>query len=392
MSALDRIRKLDWTVIVLVVALLAFGWPYMQSASYRSGPDGRGHYTSSPQKQLVWFAVGAILAAILLLPSYRALSELALILYLLGLGALGFVLLFGHEVNGAKSWILLPANVRLQPSELVKIITVVALARYLGREGRARGFRRGVGALGIAAVPCLLIAVQPDLGTALMFVPAAVAMIFVAGVRLKHLALLAAAVVVLLPVAWLGMNATQRGRITTWLRQGRTLTRAERVGRFHHLIQSKIAIGSGRWRGKGLGRGTQNKLNYLGFRNTDFVFAVICEEAGFVGANVVLVLYLLLAAAGLRIAEKCREPVGRLIAVGVVALFVAQGLVNIAMTVGLLPIVGVTLPFVSYGGSSTLASFLGVSLLLNVGLRSPRVTFSREELGDDAVLGGRWRG
>ena len=166
-------------------------------------------------------------------------------------------------------------------------------------------------------------------------------------------------------------------------------TQRERVGRFHHLIQSKVAIGSGGWTGKGLGEGTQNKLNYLGFRNTDFVFAVICEEGGFIGANVVILLYLVLAVAGLSIARSCREPVGRLIAVGVVTLLLAQGVVNIAMTIGLLPIVGVTLPFVSYGGSSTLSSFLAVSLLLNVGLRRPRITFAPEELGMGPDVGGR---
>ena len=130
-------------------------------------------------------------------------------------------------------------------------------------------------------------------------------------------------------------------------------------------------------------------MNYLGFRNTDFIFAVVCEEAGFLGANVIIILYLLLAGAGLSIAQRCREPVGRLIAVGVVALFVAQGFVNIAMTIGMLPIVGVTLPFVSYGGSSTMACFIGVSLLLNVGLRRPKVTFSRRELS--VVAFGLWR-
>jgi rod shape determining protein RodA len=218
-----------------------------------------------------------------------------------------------------------------------------------------------------------------------MFVPTSLAMIFVAGARLKHLGVLAGVGLVLLPALWLGMTGTQRARITTWLRQGETLTQAERVGRFHHQIQSRVAIASGRLTGKGLGNGTQNRLNYVGFRNTDFIFAVICEEAGFIGAMIVIGLYLFLAYAGLSIAQRCREPIGRLLAVGAVVMFIAQGFVNIGMTVGALPIVGITLPFVSYGGSSTLASFVAVSLLLNVGLRRPKVTFSREELGAVAL-------
>ena len=384
MTGIGRLKKLDWPVLVAVFALVLFTWPYMKSASYRSAADGRGHYTSSPEKQIVWVVAGIAAALVLLIPSYRSLAEVSLILYVGGLATLVLVMLFGSEINGAKSWIRLPANVRLQPSELVKITTVIALAHYLAPEGKARRMECVLAALAMAAVPAVMIAAQPDLGTALMFVPAAVVMIFVAGARLKHLAILAAVTVALLPVLWLGMNPTQRSRITTWLQQGRNVTRAERVGRFHHMIQSKVAIGAGRWTGKGLGQGTQNRLNYLGFRNTDFIFAVICEEAGFLGANAVIVLYLLLAGAGLGIAQRCREPVGRLIAVGVVTLFVVQGFVNIAMTIGMLPIVGVTLPFVSYGGSSTMASFLGIALLLNVGLRRPTVTFSRHELSNIA--------
>jgi len=380
MIGVRQLKKLDWPVVVAVFALVIFSWPYMRSASYRSGRDGKGYYTSSPEKQIVWIAVSAAVALLLLVPSYRSIAEMSVPLYLFGLGMLVIVMLFGRVVNGAKSWLTLPGGVRFQPSELVKITTVIALAHYLAPERKFRRMGHVLAALGIAAIPCAMIAAQPDLGTALMFIPAAVAMVFVAGARIRHLALLALATVVLLPVIWAGMNPTQRSRITTWCQQGRKLTRAERVGRFHHLIQSKVAIGSGRLRGRGRGRGPQNRLNYLGFRNTDFIFAVVCEEAGFLGANVIIILYLLLAGAGLSIAQRCREPVGRLMAVGVVALFVAQGFVNIAMTVGMLPIVGVTLPFVSYGGSSTLACFVGVSLLLNVGLRRPKVTFSRREL------------
>lgn len=381
MIGLRQVKRLDWLVIIAVFGLIVFSWPYMKSASYRSGPEGQGWYTNSPEKQVVWTVVGVVLALVLLAPGYRTMCEVSPILYVGGLGLLVLVMLFGRVINGAKSWLVLPADVRLQPSEFVKITTVLFVAHYLSREGAARRMGTVMGALALAVVPAAMIVVQPDLGTALMFIPAAIAMVFVAGARTRHLCILAGIAVVLLPALWGGMNATQRSRIITWLRQGKELTHAERVGLYHHQIQSKVAIGSGGWAGKGLGKGTQNRLNYLGFRNTDFIFAVICEEAGFFGANVIIGLYLLLIGAGLRIAARCREPSGRLIAVGVVALFAAQAYVNIAMTIGLLPIVGVTLPFVSYGGSSILASLIGVSLLLNVGLRRPQVTFSREELG-----------
>ena len=389
MIGLDRLRKLDWPVLIAVLALVAFGWPYMRSASYRSGPEGQGHYTSSPEKQIVWIVAGVVAALVLLIPSYRTLSELSLLLYLGGLGMLVIVALYGRVINGARSWLALPGDVRLQPSELVKITTLLALAHFLAAQQGARRMGRVLSAFVIAAVPSLMIAAEPDLGTALMFVPAVIAMVFVAGARLKHLAVLAMATLVLLPVLWVGMSAAQRSRITTWLHQGRQLTRAERVGQFHHMLQSKTAVASGQLTGRGLGQGTQNRLNYLGFRNTDFIFAVICEEAGFHGANVVIGLYVLIAGAGLSIAGRCREPAGRLLAVGAVTLLVAQGFVNIGMATGLLPVVGVTLPFVSYGGSSVLSSFLAVSLILNVGLRRPKITFAREELGMAAALQGR---
>ena len=383
MTSFRPLKRLDWAVVVAVLALMVFTWPYMKSASYRSARAGQGYYTSSPQKQIIWIGVGIVLGAALLVPRYRTLAEMSLILYLGGLAMLVVVMVFGKVVNGARSWLVLPANVRRQPSELVKITTIIALAWFLAGRHRVKRMRSasgGLAAFGIAAVPAAMIAAQPDLGTALMFVAPAVAMVFVAGTRIRHLALLAAATLVLLPLAWFSMSREQQGRITAWVRQGQELTQAERVGRFHHMIQSRIAVGSGQVWGRGRGKGPQNRLNYLGYRNTDFMFAVICEEAGFVGANVVIVLYLLLAAAGLSIARRCREPVGRLIAVGVVSLLVVQGFINVAMTIGLLPIVGVTLPFVSYGGSSTLSSLLAVSLLLNVGLRRPKITFAREEL------------
>jgi rod shape determining protein RodA len=375
------IRRLDWTLLFAVFALLVFTWPYMKSASWYTGPGGEGYYTSGPDRQIAWVVLGCIAALVLLNVSYRTMAESSTLLYLFGLALLVLVAVRGRRINGAKSWLEITSMVRFQPSEVVKITTIIALGHYLSRESEIRRFGHVLGALALAAVPSVMIAAQPDLGTALMFVPAAVAMVFVAGARLRHLALLAAVTIVMLPVLWLGMSPHQRVRVTTWLNQGRPLTRAERVGRFHHLIQSKVAIGAGGWTGRGRGQGTQNRLNFLGFRNTDFVFAVICEEAGFLGASIVIGLYILLGASGLSIAARCRDRTGRLIAVGVTTLFVFQGFVNIGMTTGLLPIVGVTLPFVSYGGSSTLASFIGVSLLLNVGLRRTRITFSREELG-----------
>jgi rod shape determining protein RodA len=374
------LRRIDWPVIIAVFALTVFSWPYMKSASYRSGIDGQGTYTSSPEKQVFWIVGGIGIALLLLIPSYRAMSEMGVVFYLLGLALLVLVLFFGREINGSKRWLVLPGNLRVQPAELVKITTIILLAQYLAQEQQIRRMGRVLGALALVGLPAFLILRQPDLGTALMLLPPALAMLLVAGMRIKHLVTLALAMLLMLPILWMGMTSVQRSRVHVWLGQGRKLTRAEQVGSFHHLIQSKVAIGSGGWTGRGLGQGTQNRLNYLSFRNTDFIFAVICEEAGFLGASLIIMLFIGLAGAGLGIAQRCREPVGRLLAVGVVTLFVSQAFVNIGMTVGMLPIVGVTLPFVSYGGSSTVASFVGISLLLNVGLRRPRITFSTHEL------------
>ncbi|MFO7897910.1 MAG: FtsW/RodA/SpoVE family cell cycle protein [Planctomycetota bacterium] len=384
MIRVRRLKQLDWRLVAAIFALVLLTWPYMRSASYRSGRGGDGYYTSSPQKQIAWVVVSSAVALALLIPGYRALAQTSVFAYGGGLLLLALVLLFGRVINGAKSWLVLTGSVRLQPSELAKITTLLLLAHVLSDRHKVGRMRQVAGVLALAAVPAAMIAAQPDLGTALMFVPMAVAMVFVAGARPRHLLVLALAAVAAAPVFWSGMSESQRSRVTVWLRQNKELTRTERVGRFHHRLQSTIAIGSGGWTGRGLGNGRQNRLNYVGFRNTDFIFAVICEEAGFLGANIVILGYLLFAGAGLSIAARCREPTGRLIAVGAVALLVTQGLVNIGMATGLLPIVGVTLPFVSYGGSSLLSSFLAISLILNVGLRRPRITFAREELGEVA--------
>ncbi len=381
MNPIRIVRHLDWRVVFIVLALVLFTWPYMRSASYRSDRGGQGHYTSSPQKQLVWAAAGVAAALLLLVPSYRVLTQISIFLYTGSLVLLVAVRLYGRVINRATRWIELGGGIRFQPSELAKIATLLLLAHVLSDRHKARRFGHIVGVFALAAVPAGLIAIQPDLGTALIFIPMAAAMVYVAEARPRHLVTLALAAVLAMPLLWMGMKPGQRDRVTVWLRQGQEVTQAERVGRFHDRLQTTIAIGSGGWTGRGLGRGRQNRLNYIGFRNTDFIFAVISEEAGFLGASIVILGYLLFAAAGLDIAARCRERTGRLLAAGAVTLLVAQGMVNMGMATGILPIVGITLPFISYGGSSLVASFLAVSLILNVGLRRPRITFAREELG-----------
>ena len=221
----------------------------------------------------------------------------------------------------------------------------------------------------IAGVPLVLILKEPDLGTALLIVPAAGMMLLVSGASARRLAIVAAAGVALAPVAYFFLlQDYQVKRVRAFVTQG-AHSGDQKIGEAYQLIQSKIAVGSGGAAGKGWCRGSQNMLNFTPFRHTDFIFAVVGEEWGFLGASAAMALYLLIFALSLSIAARTREPFGRLLVVGLVSVLSAQVCINVGMTLGLLPVTGLTLPFVSYGGSSMVTSFAALGLIANVGSR-----------------------
>jgi cell division protein FtsW (lipid II flippase) len=353
--------RLSWGIVACALALIGVGLSGIARGDVLAG---QGAYVA---RQSVWIALAVpVLFAATVVP-YRVMRRAAWPLFGLSL-ALLVVVYFMPARNGAHSWIPL-GPVTFQPSELAKLAFILALADYLMYR---RNYRRLSGLLApflVALVPVGLILREPDLGTALVFAPVLFAMLFAAGARPRHLALLVLVGVVLLPVLWRGMNAEQKSRVVSLVNQadGGPVPR----GDGYHLHQSKQVLSlGGAWGSELSGVPVADPLAYhLPAARTDFVFCLVGERWGFAGCLATLGLYLGLFAGGLRIAARTREPFGRLLAVGIVAQLAAQVVINVGMTVGLMPITGLTLPLMSYGGSSLVATGFAVGLLLNVGLR-----------------------
>jgi len=316
-------------------------------------------------RQLAWFGVGMIGLVVVASLDYRRLVRIAPLFYVLGLGALGAVFVLGRTVSGARRWIVLGGGVTVQPSEFFKLCFVLT-AVWLLASRWAQPLTGPVLAavLPLVAVPFVLIIKQPDLGTALLLFPVLIALLVAAGMRLRLLGGLGLAGLAALPLVWFAMKEYQRERIHVFLDPFR-----DPQGSAYNVIQAKIAIGSGQLLGKGMAGATQSRLAFLPERHTDFVFAVFAETWGFVGCLVLLTCYAVLLLRGFDIAASAREPVGRLLALGATVLLGTQILVNVGMVSGLMPVVGVPLPLMSYGGSSMLVSLVSLGLLLSVRMR-----------------------
>jgi rod shape determining protein RodA len=306
-----------------------------------------------------------------LLVDYQHISRHAYWLYGLAIASLVAVLLVGPAINGAQRWLPLGAG-RIQPSELVKPILILALARYCSQERRdgagALTLRHILVPLGLAALPFWLIAKQPDLSTAMILLVILSVMLIVTGIRRRTLLGLASLGTCALPVMWMLLQDYQRARLLMLFNP-----QNDPLGAGYHSWQSKIAIGSGGLWGKGLFASTQSRLQFLPESHTDFIAAVLGEEMGFIGMATVLVLFGLLVLHGLTIASQARDRLGSLIATGVVTMVAAQVFLNIGMTTGLIPIIGLPLPLMSYGGSSLITTCMSLGLLMNVQRR--RFTF-----------------
>jgi rod shape determining protein RodA len=352
------LQNVDWLLLAAALALVGLGLLTLWSLS--PGRQGSG----VAWRQLAWLGVGLLAMLGVASVDYRNLVRAAPAFYVLGLLLLLAVFFLGRPVSGARRWIPL-GPVTLQPGELFKLIFVLTLAWVLtARWADPRWRGTLAAALGLVVPPFLLVVRQPDLGTALVLIPALLAVLVGAGVRGRDLAWLGAAGLAVTPLAWLALREYQRERLLVYLDPFR-----DPLGSAYNVIQSKIAIGSGQLLGKGIAGATQGRLAFLPERHTDFVFAVFAETWGFLGAVLVLVGYAVLLVRGFEIAGKAREPLGRLLALGVTALLAAQVLTNLGMVTGLLPVVGIPLPLMSYGGSSLVVTFMALGLLLSVRMR-----------------------
>ena len=355
MLRIDRrlLLHFDWVLAALTMLLVGAGLLTLSSLVPRLA-----------LRQSLWVAIGVVLALVIVSIDYRTLARWALLAYVAGLSVLTAVLALGRTAQGARRWLTV-GPFTVQPAELFKLVLILALARYLAsRQEHRPGWDRVALPLLLVAPALLLVVKQPDLGTAVVLLPAVVALILVGGARWPHLGLVAGAGLAAAPAFWFVLHGYQRERVLVYLDPFR-----DPLGSAWNVIQAKITIGSGQLWGKGLFGGTQSRLAFLPERHTDFIFAAFAESWGFLGAMGLLVVYGLLALRGLEVAATARDGLGTLLATGVTVLLVGQALVNLGMVTGLLPVVGIPLPMVSYGGSALLTALGAVALLENVRMR-----------------------
>jgi rod shape determining protein RodA len=359
-------RDYDWWLLAILATICALGVLEIYSATKGSSLAGM-HL-----KQVRWLVIGFILMFALSRLDYHLILDQAPILYLIGLASLVAVLLVGHTHFGAKRWISIPAVGELvQVSELVKLIIIIVLARFFAEVSTDELDLRDLIKAGIlVGIPLVLILKQPDLGTALVLMPMLAVGAFLAGLKWQHAAVFSLAGVLLVgavfypPVSRHLLKPYQRDRITSFLHP-----EEDAKGSGYQLLQSKIAVGSGGFWGKGFGNGSQNQLGYIPVRYSDFIMSAWAEEQGFKGVLLALGLYMALLLRLVQNAQRAKDRAGMFLVMGVAAALGFHVLVNVAMVIGAMPVTGIPLPLMSYGGSATLFVFLAIGLVMNVRLR-----------------------
>jgi rod shape determining protein RodA len=354
----EEFRKFNWNILILMILLFGIGiWNLISATAVED--KALGLYKT----QLLWFGLGIGATALVLVFHYSILSRLAYPIYFANLAALAAVLVKGHASLGAKRWIGFGAF-RLQPSEFMKLSLVICLAKYFETDRTVGGysFKDLLLPTLLVLLPAGLIMLQPDLGTALIILLTFASMMLFMKIETKTLAIILIAASVAVPSAYkFGLKPYQRQRLVSFLDPS-----ADRKGSGYNSIQSMIAVGSGQLLGKGYRKGTQSQLNFLPEHHTDFIFSVFSEEHGFVGCMILLALYLAFLLNGLSVAYQSHDKFGIMLAIGIVTVFFWHIFINMGMVMGMLPIVGVPLPFLSYGGSSLITSILGVAILTNI--------------------------
>lgn len=352
-----KLFTINWFLVLLITAVASVGFAMLYSAA-----DG----STQPwaERQMVRYGVALGIMIVIATIDVRLWLRYAYPLYFVALALLAAVEVAGYVGMGAQRWISL-GMINIQPSELMKIFLVLALARYYHASAI-----EDIGSISRLFVPLLLIAApavfilrQPDLGTAIMVVMTGAAVLFLAGVRVWKFVLVGIAGLAAAPIAWQFLHEYQKKRVLTFLDP-----ETDPLGASYHIIQSKIALGSGGLMGKGFMQGPQSHLHFLPEMQTDFIFTMLAEEMGLVGAIGLLILYIMIIAFGVYIAIRSRNQFGRLVAGGITTTFFLYVFINIAMVTGLIPVVGVPLPLVSYGGTVMMTLMIGFGLLIGVGV------------------------
>ncbi len=351
-------RDYDWWLLAILAAICALGVLEIYSATHASALSGM-HV-----KQIKWLLVGFALMFVISRIDYHLILDQAFVLYLIGLAALVAVLLIGHTRFGAKRWIPFMGQF-LQVSELVKLIIIIVLARFFAEvRSDELSLPDLIKAGLIVGLPLGLILMQPDLGTAMVLVPMLVVGAFLAGLQWKHAAAITLIGLLMLPVGWHVLKPYQKERVTSFLHP-----EEDAKGSGYQVLQSKIAVGSGGFWGKGFGNGSQNQLGYIPVRYSDFIMAALAEEQGFKGVLLALGLYMALLLRLVQNAQRAKDLAGMFLVMGVAAALGFHVLVNVAMVIGAMPVTGIPLPLMSYGGSATLFVFMAIGLVMNVRLR-----------------------
>jgi rod shape determining protein RodA len=356
----DRVGpNIDWNFLGTAIVLACIGCMLVYSATFYSDPS-----LVTAKKQVLWVCIGIALMIAFMIVDYHVLFDIAPILYGIGILLLVYLMVFGRLTANVRSWIHI-AGFQFQPSEFMKIFTALMVARYFDSNDRAYlDVRSFLVVMGIIGLPVGLIIMQPDFGTAASFFPLIAVAMFFGGIRARVWAVMLLTVAIAVPVGLASMKEYQRERILTFLNPER-----DPLGKGYQVTQAKIAIGSGGIHGKGFTHGTQGKFGFVPEHHTDFIFAVLGEEWGFIGVTIVLGLYLYFLMQALTFAKHARDRGGTFLIICLVAFFVFHILINVSMQIGVLPTTGIPLPLISYGGSSTMMFFIAIGLIANVEMR-----------------------
>ena len=358
MNETTTTRDYDWWLLAIIAAICTLGVIEIYSATHGSALVGMH------TKQIRWLVIGLALMFVLSRIDYHLIMDQAPVLYIIGIAALAAVLLVGHRRFGAQRWIPFFGEF-FQVSELVKLIIIIVLARFFAEVRTDELSLQDLIKAGLlVGIPLVLILKQPDLGTALVLMPMLIVGAFLAGLQWKHAAVIILIGVLMLPVGWHFLKPYQKERVTSFLHP-----EEDAKGSGYQVLQSKIAVGSGGFWGKGFGNGSQNQLGYIPVRYSDFIMSAWAEEQGFKGVLLALGLYMALLLRLVQNAQRAKDRAGMFLVMGVTAALGFHVLVNVAMVIGAMPVTGIPLPLMSYGGSATLFVFLAIGLVMNVRLR-----------------------
>jgi rod shape determining protein RodA len=357
------LQHFDWILLLMLVIIATISLVNLYSATYPIKDVGGSQIF---MKQFYWFLVGLAIMLMMTIFDYHLLERLAYIIYFISLLMLIIVLIIGETRSGSQRWLHF-FGINFQPSELAKICIVITLAKYFYEEAGYEEFKlRDLWKpFLLVVIPAVLIVKEPDLGSALILLIVSFSIMLFVRIKTRSLIILVLVFLISMPFAWSYLlKEYQQKRILSFVQPG-----TDPLGASYHINQSKIAIGSGLLWGKGYKKGTQTRLHFLPEQHTDFVFSVWAEEWGFAGSVSLLLLYLFLILWGINIARNSKDKFGALLALGIIIIVFWQLIINVSMTIGLLPVVGIPLILFSYGGSSIVSTMMGMGLLMNISMR-----------------------